>query len=266
MVKQFSLILGGGAARGLAHIGIIRRLEEDQIMPSCIVGTSIWAVIGAFYACGYTSHDMEGIAMDTDLLSLIDIDITKGGIKWKKIIKFLERYIGSRSFIDCTIPLKIIATDIDTGEKIVFSEGKIIDAIRASISIPGIFSPYKHDGMELVDGGLVANLPIEESLQWYPIIAVSILVDESSRIEKSIQRFFDIWAIKSTYRTLRKSMQIMIRQNEERSLCAYPETLILRIWRDDIDYYAFHRVSELVDEWYKTSEPIAQYLQNYGHK
>jgi NTE family protein len=115
--KEFSLILGGGAARGLAHIWLIRKLEELKIVPSLIVGTSMGGIIGALYAHGYTSHEIQKIAQDTSLVRLIDIDTQKGGIKWDRLTKYLESLLSHAQFSGLKIPLKIIATNIDTGEK-----------------------------------------------------------------------------------------------------------------------------------------------------
>ena len=146
MKSEFSLALGGGAARGLAHIWVIQRLEELGRIPREISGTSIGAVIGAFYAAGYTSTDMKKIALDTNILKLVDLDLKNWFFKGNKIVKYLEKYLWEMEFSDLTIPLSIVATDIDTGEKVIFREGKVIDAIRSSISLPGIFRPYKYMG------------------------------------------------------------------------------------------------------------------------
>lgn len=95
---------------------------------------------------------MREIAKGIPWLSLIDIDIRTGSLKGKKLMKYLEKYIGEKTFADTRIPLVIIATDIDTGEKYICREGRLIDAIRASISIPGIFMPYSYADRSLVDG------------------------------------------------------------------------------------------------------------------
>ncbi|MFZ2256053.1 MAG: patatin-like phospholipase family protein [Patescibacteria group bacterium] len=94
------------------------------------------ALIGALSASGYKSSEIQSIAEDARLIDLIDIDVKKGGIKGKRIVKFLEKYLSDTTFSELNIPLKIVATNIDTGEKVVFTEGRIVDAVRASISIP----------------------------------------------------------------------------------------------------------------------------------
>ena len=208
--RSFSLILGGGAARGFAHIWVIRQVEELGIVPWLIVGTSMGALIGAFYACGYTSHEISQIASSTSLIKLIDLDIKSGWIKWDKIMSFLQKHIGDRDFSQLQIPLKIIATNIDTGEKVVFSEWRIIDAIRASISIPWIFAPVIYKGSHLIDGWIVANLPIEEAIPWLPIVAMSVQKWEMFRDNDTMSDLFCKWFVTYGYHILRKTIQLML--------------------------------------------------------
>lgn len=255
MKTPFSLILGGGAARWLAHIGVISRLEELGMRPSEIVGTSIGALVWAFYSLGYTSREMRDIAKDIPYLSLVDIDIRTGTIKWIKLMKYLSKYFSEKTFADTLIPLVIIATDIDTWEKYVFREGKIIDAIRASISIPGIFMPYKHHGHMLVDGGLTSNLPIEEAHEQNEIIAVSVQMDirEVKRLPKKL--IFP-WGtpVSHAYGTIRKTLAIMMAQNEKASLTSRPDTLLIRPGREDIEYYEFKKVDPMIEAGYEVAK------------
>jgi NTE family protein len=115
-IKKFSLALGGGAARGLAHIGVIRYLEEKDMIPSAISGTSMGSIVGALLALGKTSHDMEQILRDIEWLKLVDFDMKKGLIRGAKIEKTLDTLFEGKSFKDVKIPLTITATDVDTGE------------------------------------------------------------------------------------------------------------------------------------------------------
>jgi NTE family protein len=105
-------------------------------------------------------------------------------------MKYLSKYLGNKSFVDLKIPLSIVATNIDTGEKVIFREGRVIDAIRASIGIPGIFVPYKHNGMHLVDGGIIENLPIGVLLTDHPVVAISVQIDIKKRVRIKKSFFF----------------------------------------------------------------------------
>ena len=137
-------------------------MEEKNIQITEIAGTSMGAIIGAFLAIGTTSDEMQKITREINYLQMIDFDLKNGFIKGDKIINFLEKYFGNTQIQDLKIPLKIIATDLETGEKKVFMNGKIVDAVRASISLPGIFRPHEIDGKFFIDGGVVSNLPLEE--------------------------------------------------------------------------------------------------------
>lgn len=238
----------------MAHIGVMQRLEELEKTPSVITGTSIGAVIGAFYACGYTSSEMEKIATEVNILTLIDFDLTHGIVKGKKIIQFFEKYFGETTFAETKIKLIIVATDIDTGEKIIFTEGKIIDAIRASISIPGVFAPYKHDGRKLVDGGLTENLPIEVLPKEIDVIAVSVLMSVRKKItKKSILLFPNGIVFINAYQILRKTIGIVIAQNEIRSLESRENIILIRPEREDIDYYDFKNIQPMIEAGYTSA-------------
>lgn len=267
-MQPFSLVLGGGSARGIAHIGVIQRLEELNAKPSHIVGTSIGAIVWAFYAFGFTSTEMRQVVRDTKFLTLIDPDVMHGGIKGRKVMTHFKKYFWEKTFADAIIPLTIVATNIDTGEKVVFQEGRIIDALRASISIPGVFVPFRYHGMSLVDGGIVANLPIEFATEDEKVIAVSVQMSVRKSVKKESKKlFFEKTPFIHTYILLRKAVGIMITQNESVSIASRKNLLLIRPWRDDIDYYNFKKADALVEAGYEKSSEISQYLQasmNHG--
>ncbi len=254
---NFALVFWGGAARGMAHIGVIQRLEELEKTPSIITGTSIGAVIGAFYACGYTSSEMKKIATEFNMLTLIDFDLTHGIMKGKKILRFLQKYLWETTFAETKIKLIIVATDIDTGEKIVFTEGRIIDAIRASISIPGVFAPYKHNGRKLVDGGLTENLPIEVLSKEIDVIAISVQLPIQNNRKRWSNFFFPNGTVlTNSFQILRKTIGIMITQNELRSLASRENIILIRPEREDIDYYDFKKIQPMIEAGYKAASII----------
>ncbi len=261
-MKSFSLSLGGGAARWLAHIGVIRKFEELWVIPIAISGTSMGAIIATFYALGFTSTEMEEIVCKKlKLHTLIDFDLKNGVIRGKKIVKFLEEYIGSRQFSDTKIPLTLIATDIDSGEKNVFNTWSIIDALRASISVPGLFSPHKYSGKNLVDGGLTANLPIED-LPPGNVIAVTVQIpmSEKKKRQKKFTLFPDGTLFSNSYLILRKTIGIMIAQNEARSMQSREKLLVIQPWRHELDYYDFSQKKLLIQAWYEVSEHVKEFL------
>ncbi|MBX9809388.1 patatin-like phospholipase family protein [Candidatus Gracilibacteria bacterium] len=263
MNNNFCLALGGGALRGLAHIGVIKRLEELGVKPTEISGTSMGAIIGALYASGMTSEEMIKIAEDTKFIKLLDFDLKNGLLKGNKIMKYFQKYIGEKTFEELEIPLSIVVTNIDTGEKIVFRKGRIIDAIRASIGIPGIFIPFKHNGMHLVDGGIMENLPIKILNPNYPVIAVSVQMSISKRVRNKKSFLFPNGTMLSnSYGLIRKMVGIMMYQNELNSIETRSDILVIRAEREDIDYYEFNKMKQMIDEGYRISTPIVDFLKN----
>lgn len=160
---KVGLALGSGAARGLAHIGVLKVLERNNIAIDFISGSSIGAVIGALYCVTGDIRQMEKIVTSADwklYLSLLDPISAEGLLRGEKIKKFLKGFIGVTTFKDLSIPLIIAATDFQTGEPVLIGQGDLCEAMMASGAIPLIFKPIKKDGRVLVDGGLSMPLPI----------------------------------------------------------------------------------------------------------
>lgn len=162
--RKIGLALGTGAARGLAHIGVIKVLEEAGIKVDYIAGASMGAMIGGGYAVTLDIKKIESIALETDwrkLLSLVDLTLPLNGIiDGRKIQEFIKSSIGDAKFSDAKIPLAVVATDVTTGERIILKEGNVAKAVRASVSIPILFMPYNYDGRFLIDGGVVDPVPV----------------------------------------------------------------------------------------------------------
>ncbi len=162
--KKIGYALGGGAARGLSHIGVLKALEEHSIFPDIVTGTSIGALIGALYAGGIKIGDIEQLALRLDfkrLVLLADMTLPLSGlIGGKRVISLLKSILGDLTFSHLKYDFACVATDIKTGEQVVIHDGSLIEAIRASISLPGIFTPVCIKGRYLVDGGLVNEVPV----------------------------------------------------------------------------------------------------------
>jgi NTE family protein len=187
--KKVGLALSSGAARGLAHVGVLEVLERNGIPVDMIAGTSIGAIVGAFYAAG---KDIDGIKKAVislnrrQMLSLADFTIpTRGFIKGRKITEWLRSVIGSISFHDLKIPFACMATDISTGEEVVLRDGSVVAAVRASASMPVVFTPARLEGRYLVDGGLVDPIPVRILREMGAdfVIAVSVVPYLSDRVQ-----------------------------------------------------------------------------------
>lgn len=162
--KKIALVLSSGGARGLAHIGVIERLEEEGFEISAIAGASIGAVIGAFYACGQLDTYKKWVLnLDRlDLFNLFDFTISsKGFIKGDKLFSSLKELIDDRPLEKLRIPFAAIATDIVNQKEVVFESGSMYQALRASTAIPTVIRPVMVDGIELIDGGVINPMPMD---------------------------------------------------------------------------------------------------------
>ncbi|HTH62888.1 MAG TPA: patatin-like phospholipase family protein [Paraburkholderia sp.] len=159
---RIGLVLGGGAARGWAHIGAIRALEEAGIRPDVVCGTSIGALVGAVYANGDLDwlEDWVGRLTWQMVVRLLDLRFAGGLFGGRKVIEVFSNRFNGRDISELTMPFMAVATELDTGREVWLQEGGVVDAVRASIAIPGLFTPIWHDGVWLVDGGLTNPVPV----------------------------------------------------------------------------------------------------------
>jgi len=165
---KVGLVLSGGAARGLAHIGVLQCWDERNLPVDLIVGTSIGSLAGGLYATGMDIAEIVNMVEEINWKKIVEFKITPvrmlnltSIISNERMGSLLTSYIGERTFEDLKIPFVCIACDLKTGEKIIFKEGRLIPAIRASSSIPGIFEPVSYKHRLLVDGGVVDNVPTD---------------------------------------------------------------------------------------------------------
>ena len=160
--KTVSLVLGSGGARGMAHIGIIRCLEDRNYKITNIAGASIGALVGGFYAAGkLDQYERWVCALErTDVLRLLDLSFNGGGLfKGYKIMEVLKRQVGDAQIENLPIEFTAVAVDIERQREIWLNDGSLFEAIRGSIAIPSVFKPHPYRGMMLVDGGVLMNVP-----------------------------------------------------------------------------------------------------------
>lgn len=159
--RKIGLVLGGGVARGLAHIGVLKVIEQYKIPIDYIAATSSGSIIGGAYASGMEPRLIEDIALKINWGSLLRISFFRPGfISGSSISEMIVKYIGNKTFSELKIPLIVVAADIKTGEPYAFHQGRIAPAIAASSSVPGIIAPHEVGTHLLVDGGLADNLPV----------------------------------------------------------------------------------------------------------
>lgn len=179
---KIGLVLGSGGPKGLAHIGVIKVLEENGIPIDFIAGSSIGALVGGFYAATKDIKKIEKMALNTNwrlVLSLLDPSLSKGLIGGEKVKDFIKNYIDKIHFDKLKIPLSIVATDIKTGESVVMDEGDVASAIRASISFPLVFEPVKRNNRLLADGGLSLPVPVDIAKKMGADIVIAVNLDNN---------------------------------------------------------------------------------------
>ncbi len=200
---KVGLALGSGGARGIAHVGVIKVLEEEGIPIDFIAGSSMGSLVGAFYAAGINPDMMKKLAQNIKRSYWLDLTVPKMGfIAGDKIKEMVRLLTQGKNLEDLSIPLSVVATSLHTGERVVFKKGPIAQAVRASISIPGIFVPEVIDGHTLVDGGVIDRVPITVVKEMGADVVIGVDVGMIST-EGKFTSIFDVIA---------QSIQVMERE------------------------------------------------------
>ena len=176
---RVALVLGGGGARGFAHIGVIRVLEDARVPIELIVGTSVGSLVGAIYAGQPNSFALERMARDLDRGDFFDFSIEPalfgvGLATGDRLERFVRARSSASTFEALRVPVAAVATDLDTGELVVLQHGDVARAVRASCAIPGVLEPVRHEGRVLVDGGVVRNLPVDVARQLGADVVIAV--------------------------------------------------------------------------------------------
>lgn len=186
--RKVGYALGGGGARGLSHIGVLKVLEERGVYPEAIAGTSIGALVGVLYAGGLRAAEIEEVALGVNLRRmalLVDPTVSPSGfVRGRRIASLLKSVLGDLSFRDLKVRFAAVATDIVRGEEVILTSGSVVDAVRASISVPGILTPVGVEGRYLVDGGLVNEVPVGvcRDLGAEYVVGVNVIPDPSGML------------------------------------------------------------------------------------
>jgi NTE family protein len=191
---RIALVLGGGSAKGFAHVGVIRVLEQEKIPIHMIVGTSVGSLIGGIYAANPDSFQLEWTAFKIDRNDVLDPSIMSskfGPIQGVRLENFVEQAVKVKKIEDTKIPFYPIATDLNTGETIVLEKGSIAKAVRASSSIPGIFVPVTFDNRLLVDGGVTDNIACDVARNKGADIVIAVNISKDIR-EPNITSLIDV--------------------------------------------------------------------------
>lgn len=197
---KVGLALGSGGARGFAHLGVLKVLQENNIPIDFIAGSSMGALVGCFYGAGHEMDQLIKFAKNFKSKFFVDMAMSKMGLlAGNRIKEFIRLFTHGKKLEDLSIPVAVVATDIEKAKKVVFTEGDIAHAVRASISIPGIFVPEKWNGTLLVDGGVVDRIPITVVKKMGADIIIGVDV---SHVQKDVN-------INSIYDVIMQSIAIL---------------------------------------------------------
>ncbi len=247
---KFGVVLSGGAVRGLAHIGVLKALEENGIYPKYISGASAGAIIGVFYGAGYSPREMEEIALKTNVFEYIKPNIppNKALFSLEKLDRFLEKYISEKDLSQLKKKVFICATNLNLGFPEYFSKGDIFTLLSASSALPFIFSPVKIGDYTYVDGGITNNLPVEPLVN---LADFKIGIDVNPLgVEKDLN---------NSVKILMRSFFLSIRSNVDvrKSYCdifIQPEPLL------DVGLFSTWKMKEAIEIGYRYTKEV---LKNY---
>lgn len=199
-LPKIGLALGSGGARGFAHLGVIKVLIDEGVPIHLIAGSSMGALVGSFYGAGIEINRLYKLSTAFKRKYFLDFTVPKMGfITGKKVKDFIRVFTHGKNIEDLSLPLGIVATDLLTGEKVVYKKGPVAEAVRASISIPGIFVPEKYDGRILVDGGVADRVPVSVAKEMGADIIIAVDV---SMVKRNAE-------ISSIYDVIMQSIDIM---------------------------------------------------------
>ncbi len=233
---KIGLALGAGGTRGLAHVGVIEVLKKEGINIDMIAGTSIGSLIGGVYACGVPLRYITGIAEVLEWDNITDVTFPrKGLIKGDKLLQFLKVVTADKNFSDLNIPLAAVCCDIESGEKVVITEGSVAKAIRGSISIPGVFIPYYHQDKLLVDGGIIDRVPVSVVKDMGADVVIAVDVGAET-IRDNVDNIFDV---------LFNTFDIL--QNQLKTYRHIKSDIILRPPLEGISSFDLEQVYQCVD-------------------
>jgi len=275
MKKNVALVLSSGGARGCAHIGAIKVLDQNGYKITSVAGTSMGALVGGIYATGQLLQFEEWISsLDIkEVLRLTDFSISKKGlVKGKKVIDKIKQIVPERNIEDLSIPFCAVATDIIEGTEAVFTEGNLYEAIRASISIPTVFQPVKIGNRYFVDGGLTNPIPVNRVKRHKDDLLVVVNVSSPIPYEKKsieIEKLSDkkyseqIKLIKEKLNNLiptkktedigifnltNKSISTMMRKISDLTLEKHKPDLLINISKESFGTYDFYKAKEIIEE------------------
>lgn len=275
MKQPISLVLSSGGARGVAHIGVIEEFERQGFEIKSIAGTSMGALVGGIYATGELEVYKKWMCTldKMDVFNLLDFTLSRNGIiKGDKVLKEMKKIVPDIKIEDLSIPFAAVATDIINDKEIIFNNGSLYDAIRASISIPTVFKPFIKDGLQLVDGGVLNPIPINRvkrsdgdilvvvDVNAYIQNNVTLTQKNNELEEKTLNNYVNSIMKKLNYfipknktdkigyfNLLNKTTGLMLHQISLMTLEKYQPDILISISKDSCGTYDFYKSKKIIE-------------------
>jgi NTE family protein len=248
--RPVALALGGGAALGWAHIGVVQVLLENGLQIAAVAGTSIGAVVGAAVATGKLA-DLEQIARSANALTVmrfLDLSLKPGGVLGGRTVeRELGRHFAGLLMEDTAIPFATVAADLVTGDEVVIRQGSVVEAVRASLAIPGIFTPVVRGDHVLSDGGLVNPVPVSAARQLSSAMVIAVNLQADYQARAALSGLGASAALKTNVVKLtRASMGLLLARFSELALARDPADIVISPSLGHIDVGDFTRAKELI--------------------
>ena len=246
---KLALALGGGAGLGWAHIGVLRALRARQVTIDAVSGTSIGAVAAACLAADRLEvlEDLARSATPRQVMRYLDVDLRRGSLLGgRAVARELRQHFGDTRLQDLFIPCAIVAADLVTGTEVSFTRGSVVDAVCASIAIPGIFPPIRRDGQILVDGGVITPVPVAavRAISSSPVLAVNLQGDYVRRAANGLPERLRIL---TPMRVGRAGVSLLLAELARKSLALDPADATLELEVGHIHVRNFTRAHELIE-------------------
>ncbi len=278
MGKKISLVLGSGGARGLAHIGVLKRIEELGYEVVSVSGCSMGALVGGFFVANKLEvfeawvRELEPL----DIVKLLDLQGEGGLVDGKKLMQKLQELLGDVAIEELPISYTAVAADIDNEKEVWLSSGALIDAIRASISIPIFFAPVEKEGKKLVDGGVLNPVPIAPTFGDGSDVTIAVNLGgammhkellpkpttKETSFAKRLQEAISTFSLKSSllqkgvFSVANSSFDAMQANLSRIKLAAYPPDILIEIPRDLCGTFEFYRANEIIDFGYDAAKKV----------
>ena len=234
--RSFGLALGGGAARGIAHLGVLKVLEETGLHPDFITGTSAGSIVGALYAGGYTWETIAEVTRALDWTDMVQPVFPKMGlVRGDRLERQLTDLLGDRTIEELEVPFKAITVDLECGELFVIDRGPVARAVRASCSIPGIFEPVEYEDRLLVDGGVLNDVPTDVCREMGADVVLGVELSADMIRERTPENIFGV---------LMATFAIMVRHSQQTA----PDhnTIIIQPDLAGFNYHNLKRADEMI--------------------